>query len=98
MYYIGSMQCDPNYLQHYGKKGMHWGERKYQNEDGSLTPLGREHYGVGERRETRGRDIYQKQQIRRMNRQLNRISRIDRRVVDNPNARQSKRLDKARTL
>lgn len=30
---------------------MHWGERRYQNEDGSLTPLGREHYGVGKARE-----------------------------------------------
>ena len=27
---------------------MHWGERRYQNYDGSLTPLGRIHYGVGQ--------------------------------------------------
>lgn len=38
-------------LMHYGKKGMHWGDRKYQNEDGSLTPLGRIHYGVGQGRD-----------------------------------------------
>lgn len=25
---------------------MHWGERRYQNYDGSLTPLGRLHYGI----------------------------------------------------
>lgn len=31
-----------------GVKGMHWGIRRYQNEDGSLTEAGREHYGVGE--------------------------------------------------
>ena len=30
---------------HYGIKGQKWGERKYQYEDGRLTPLGREHYG-----------------------------------------------------
>lgn len=35
------------YLEHTGVKGMKWGERRYQNRDGSLTPLGREHYGVG---------------------------------------------------
>lgn len=35
------------YLAHYGTKGMKWGARKYQNKDGSLTPLGRVHYGVG---------------------------------------------------
>lgn len=37
-------------LVHYGKEGMHWGERLYQYKDGSLTPLGRIHYGVGQAR------------------------------------------------
>lgn len=95
-YYIGSIQCDPNYLEHYGKKGMHWGERRYQNPDGSLTPEGREHYGVGERQETRGRDIYEKQQIRRMNRAYNKVSRLDRRIVGDGTARQNRKLEKAR--
>ena len=31
-------------LQHYGIKGMHWGVRRYQNPDGSLTDAGRKHY------------------------------------------------------
>lgn len=31
-------------LAHSGVKGMRWYHRRYQNEDGSLTPLGREHY------------------------------------------------------
>lgn len=35
------------YLEHSGKKGMKWGVRNYQNYDGSLTPLGRIHYGYG---------------------------------------------------
>lgn len=39
---------DRKLLRHMGVLGMHWGERRYQNEDGSLTPEGREHYGVGE--------------------------------------------------
>lgn len=30
---------------HYGKPGMHWGVRLYQNRDGSLTPLGKLRYG-----------------------------------------------------
>lgn len=34
-------------LAHHGIKGQKWGNRRYQNHDGSLTPLGRAHYGVG---------------------------------------------------
>ena len=33
------------YLIHHGTKGMKWGVRKYQNEDGSLTPAGKQRYG-----------------------------------------------------
>lgn len=34
-------------LYHHGIKGQKWGTRHYQNEDGSLTPAGRERYGRG---------------------------------------------------
>lgn len=33
-------------LKHWGILGMHWGIRRFQNPDGSLTPEGRERYGV----------------------------------------------------
>ena len=32
-------------LEHHGIPGMHWGTRRYQNKDGSLTRLGLERYG-----------------------------------------------------
>lgn len=32
-------------LSHHGIKGQKWGVRRFQNEDGSLTPEGRKHYG-----------------------------------------------------
>ena len=41
-----------HYLMHYRTKGSKNGVRLYQNEDGSLTPLGREHYGIGEGRKS----------------------------------------------
>lgn len=42
-----------NALEHHGVKGQEWDKRRYQNLDGSLTPLGRLHYGVGAPREER---------------------------------------------
>lgn len=33
------------YLMHHGIKGMKWGVRRYQNEDGSLTDAGKARYG-----------------------------------------------------
>ena len=38
------------YLEHHGIRGMKWGERRFQYDDGSLTPAGRDRYGVGEPR------------------------------------------------
>lgn len=35
-------------LAHHGIKGQHWGVRRYQNTDGSLTPEGRRHWGIGD--------------------------------------------------
>lgn len=43
----------PSYLIHYGVPNQKWGVRRYQNEDGSLTPEGREHYGYGSERDNR---------------------------------------------
>lgn len=42
-----------DYLIHYGVKGQRWGERRYRNEDGTLTAEGREHYGIGKMTDTK---------------------------------------------
>ena len=42
-------------LYHHGVKGQKWGHRQWQNEDGSLTPAGREHYGYGAKAEYKNR-------------------------------------------
>lgn len=47
-YYIGAMYVSPE-IYHHGVVGQKWGQRRYQNEDGSLTALGREHYGYSMR-------------------------------------------------
>lgn len=38
-----------DYLEHYGVKGMKKGDRRWQNEDGSLTAEGYIHYGINRR-------------------------------------------------
>lgn len=42
-------------LMHFGIKGMKWGVRRFQNEDGSLTPAGKERYDENDDSENRER-------------------------------------------
>lgn len=47
---------DNNTLMHWGKKGMRWGVRRYQNKDGSLTAAGQKRY-ERDQREHSGKKI-----------------------------------------
>lgn len=71
---------DQEYLAHYGVKGQKHGIRKYQNEDGTLTPEGREHYGYNqgwEARQQYKRGVIDKQQLREAKRAKGTIGKID---------------------
>ena len=57
------------YLEHHGIRGMKWGVRRYQNEDGSLTPAGKQRYGMNEGEGQR------KTSARKMQRDINNLDR-----------------------
>lgn len=46
-------------LYHHGVKNMEWGKRRWQYEDGSLTPAGYTHYGVNRFRKHKKEKSYE---------------------------------------
>ncbi len=51
-YYVAGLPCSDE-LYHHGILNQRWHIRRFQNPDGSLTPAGRERYGVGKERAKR---------------------------------------------
>lgn len=55
---------EDSFLEHSGVKNMKWGQRRYQNPDGSLTALGRIHYGIGQRKVAKKTKVMQSGDIK----------------------------------
>lgn len=68
---------------HHGVEGMKWGQRRWQNEDGSLTPAGRVHYGYGA-------DGKQSKEGKKLQKYAN----SQHKIYDKYNAKREKILDK----
>lgn len=54
-----------NELEHSGVKGMRWGIRRYQNQDGSLTPEGRKRRSIGSTYKTYRRNKKRKEALKK---------------------------------
>lgn len=50
-------------LYHHGILGMHWGIRRFQNKDGSLTGAGRKRYDIGSKRDSSKDKILSDQEV-----------------------------------
>lgn len=67
-----------DYIAHHGILGMHWGIRRFQNKDGSLTEAGKKHYHPDYSDKQRRRDyaIYGRRGMERINKELYRGNSI----------------------
>lgn len=62
-----------NEIKHFGIEGMKWGVRRYQNEDGTLTPAGKARYNANysEQQRTRDKKLYGRGAVERINKRMN---------------------------
>ncbi len=68
-------------LYHYGILGMHWGERRFQNADGTLTAAGRERYGTTKSKGD-GKEYYTNKELRKITREDLDNARVDFSKID----------------
>lgn len=60
---------------HHGIQGQKWGERRYQYQDGSLTPEGKRRYGIGDRiKNSIAKSKEQRQERKAYNKELESIA------------------------
>lgn len=75
---------EPNELYHWGIKGMKWGQRRYQNKDGSLTAAGKKRYNIVEKTVART--------VKMTTRPLSRVTSVANKVTRHVNAKVTRHL------
>lgn len=85
-YYSGFPYSDELY--HHGIKGQRWGIRRYQNEDGSLTALGKMRYGISEARNVLASKIKSVNETRALNYKRKHLNKMTQEELDTELKRQ----------
>lgn len=78
-----------NELYHFGIKGQKWGRRRFRNEDGSLTPAGKERYS--KEQERRDIEVYGRGAAKRIGKAVNSGE-----AISGARSREASRISKAR--
>lgn len=78
-------------LYHYGIKGMHWGIRRYQNPDGTLTELGKKHYDQEV-------DVIKNQYNKKIIKSEKKISKANEYLKLDKNIQEDKKVKKAKAV
>ena len=80
----------PDELYHWGILGMKWGVRRFQNEDGSLTPEGRERYLRSSRDNDKKKDGFTSAGERLINKSIKKkYGNVEKGILSNSDARKS---------
>ena len=85
-------------LYHHGILGQRWGNRRFQNEDGSWTPEGRERYGKGDGERVKiqkAKAIYETQKYKANLKSKAQKEKDKRAAAEERNSRHLKRLHPA---
>jgi hypothetical protein len=79
-----------DFLIHFGTKGMKWGVRRFQEDDGSYTPAGRERYGIGLSKNKGNNKEYRKE-----SKEMNTLMRLSKKGFDNTKRELAEKLAKS---
>ena len=84
---------EEEYLAHHGTKGQRWGERRFQNYDGSLTAAGKLRYSVGNGGRSISKKVDPKSAAKLKKRQLKESAKLERLKIKEA-AKNEKRKEK----
>ena len=91
---------EEEYLAQHGTKGQRWGERRFQNYDGSLTAAGKLRYSVGNGGRSISKKVDPKSATKLKKRQVKETAKLERLKIKeaSKNEKRKEKLEKKKLL